>query len=61
MPSKKEVKKQSNKSTVELHTQFELVYEENAKNVAVALCRCGYLVNIVKSGSAFLVNVYKQV
>ena len=37
---------------------FEFAYEENARNVAIALSFGGFYVNVVKSSGSYLVRVY---
>ena len=40
---------------------FQCVHQENAKNIAIALCSAGYLVRICRSSDVFLVYIYQQV
>jgi hypothetical protein len=41
------------------HTEFSFAYIENAQNVAISLCRSGYLVKIRLDGTTYILEVYK--
>lgn len=60
-----EVKETASKRStieIELHTEFEFAYYENATNVAMALVRSGYFVNMPRQeSSSYKVKVYKYI
>lgn len=57
---KKEIKKPA-PTKVELYTDFNFAYIQNAQNVGMALAQSGYLVNIVVGGTGYRLDVYKRV
>ena len=43
-----------------LHTSFQFAHWENANNVAMALAKSGYFINIIKVSEAFKLDIYKR-